>query len=116
MKGRGKMVSPMGMEPGHTPVERGARTPPDASRGAARTRLGRLRGLTQRGCGGGLTPVRSAGRYVDAFRNGLKHGHGTHTWPYGQRCAHPAWRIPRRRAHAPGQAEGVDTEGLRGGD
>jgi hypothetical protein len=27
----------------------------------------------------------------------------------------PPGRAPRRRAHAPGQAEGADAEGLRGG-
>jgi len=39
-----------------------------ALRGAARTRRGRLRGLTQKGCGGGLTPVLAAGSYTGAWR------------------------------------------------
>ena len=50
-----------------------------APRGAARTRRGRLRGLAQRGCGGGLTPVRAAGRYEGEFREDEFHGHGTYT-------------------------------------
>ncbi len=50
-----------------------------APRGAARTRRGRLRGLAKGGCGGGLTPVRAAGRYEGEWREHLKHGHGTFT-------------------------------------
>ena len=50
-----------------------------APRGAARTRRGRLRGLAQRGCGGGLTPVRAAGRYEGEFRENDFDGHGTFT-------------------------------------
>ena len=50
-----------------------------APRGAARTRRGRLRGLAQRGCGGGLTHVRAAGRYEGEWREHLMHGHGTFT-------------------------------------
>ena len=50
-----------------------------APRGAARTRRGRLRGLAQRGCGGGLTPVRAAGRYEGEWRENDFHGHGTFT-------------------------------------
>ena len=50
-----------------------------APRGAARTRRGRLRGRSQRGCGGGLTPVRAAGRYEGEYREGYMHGHGTFT-------------------------------------
>jgi len=63
--------------------------------------------------------VRAAGRYEGEWRDNKRNGHCTQHGPMepnGERCAHPAWRIPRRRAHAPGQAEGVDTEGLRGGD
>jgi len=45
-----------------------------APRGAARTRRGRLRGLAQRGCGGGLTPVRAAGRYEGEWRENKRNG------------------------------------------
>jgi hypothetical protein len=60
-----------------------------APRDAARTRRGRLRGRAERGWGG-LTPVRAAGRYEGEYRDGKKSGHGTYTWPNGERCAHPA--------------------------
>ena len=64
-----------------------------APRGAARTRRGRLRGLAQRGCGGGLTPVRAAGRYEGEFREDEFHGHGTFTsksggWSFTGTLAH----------------------------
>jgi len=67
-----------------------------------------LRGLTQRGCGGGLTPVRAAGRYMGAFQDGK-------ALPMEQGARISPGRASRRRAHAPGQAEGADAEGLRGG-
>ena len=70
-----------------------------APRDAARPRRGMLRGLSQSGCGGGLTPVRASCSYVGAFQDGKFHGLGTFTYPSGDRCAHPS-PAPRARAGA----------------
>ncbi len=65
--------------PPHGPVEKGARTPPGRAPRRRAHAPGQAEGAGERGCGGGLTPVRAAGRYEGEWREDLKHGHGTFT-------------------------------------
>ena len=60
-------------------MEIGARTPPGRAPRRRAHAPGQAEGLAQRGCGGGLTHVRAAGRYEGEFRENDFHGHGTFT-------------------------------------